>query len=100
VYARYINNASWSKLPAVKREARRLALNKNMSDKKEKYVPCCDAFKKFARSFKWFNLGGRYLLMPCLEHSGANYRINYCPSCGAEIRAVQIPLSAFNKFTT
>jgi hypothetical protein len=52
-------------------------------------VMCCDSFKKNIHNFGWFkldHLGEEQYLMPHIL--GTNYRINFCPSCGKEVRDV------------
>ncbi len=52
-------------------------------------VMCCDSFEKNIRNFGWFkldHLGEEQYLMPHIL--GTNYRINFCPSCGKEVRDV------------
>ena len=50
-------------------------------------VMCCDSFEKNIHNFGWFKLyhiGEEQYLMPHIL--GTNYRINFCPSCGKEVR--------------
>lgn len=52
-------------------------------------VMCCDSFQKNIHNFGWFkldHLGEDQYLMPHIL--GTNYRINFCPSCGKEVRDI------------
>ena len=52
-------------------------------------VMCCDYFEKNIHKFGWFkidHLGEEQYLMPHIL--GTNYRINFCPSCGKEVRDI------------
>ncbi len=53
--------------------------------------PCCEVFKKLIPSFQWMVLEKKTLLMPHIKVGDDRYRINYCLSCGAEVRDIQIP---------
>lgn len=51
--------------------------------------PCCEVFSKICREFTWFSLSekeGGYV-MPSFGH---HYRVNYCPSCGAHVRNIEL----------
>ena len=51
--------------------------------------------------FCWFSFeekeksGEKVFVMPCLSET--KFRINNCPSCGAEVRNIQIPEDEFLK---
>lgn len=54
---------------------------------------CCSSFLKIAPKFKWMKLknsGREILLMPHIVASNSMIRINHCPSCGKNVRDVEI----------
>lgn len=55
---------------------------------------CCDAFKDFIPMFNWFaydDKGVKIYVMPCMQVEQSNkLRINHCPSCGANIRDIEL----------
>lgn len=62
-------------------------------------IICCGIFEKYAKSFKWMSRyddnKNKIYLMP---HIGENmYRINNCPTCGAEIRSVELTSEQFSR---
>jgi hypothetical protein len=49
---------------------------------------CCPIFKDFAAAWKWFSVGDEnHLVLPnVLGIDGkSEWKVNYCPSCGAKI---------------
>jgi len=63
---------------------------------------CCDIFPKLALTFSWMSFVNdkkeSILCMPYIEYADIKYRINHCPSCGKEIRSIEIEVSKFSKF--
>jgi hypothetical protein len=63
---------------------------------------CCNSFKKIALTFSWMsfhdNKNESILCMPYILSENIRYRINHCPSCGREIRSIEIPASKLSKF--
>ena len=52
---------------------------------------CCEPFLNMMDEFQWFiTEDGKYLLMPCINTGSSNYRVNYCPSCGAHVRNIKL----------
>jgi len=56
---------------------------------------CCDRWPKFWPAFRWmtFEIDGEVMAaMPHIQNQNEpeRWRVNYCPSCGAEVRDVQI----------
>jgi len=54
---------------------------------------CCEVFPKLIYDFKWFTLrppGQDIQLMPCIPVGDIDYRLNFCPSCGADVRGIEI----------
>jgi len=50
---------------------------------------CCSAFKHFVGAFKWLSVldsDPKEFVMPHHKANGEMWRVNYCPSCGVEIR--------------
>jgi hypothetical protein len=68
---------------------------------------CCDAFQKTAKHFDWMSFnddnGQNILVMPHILINN-NYvdterlRVNYCPTCGHNVRDIQLPRKQFNNF--
>ena len=54
---------------------------------KEKH--CCESFKHFINIFYWMTLDKKYI-MPYTYQDGIKYRVNHCPSCGAEVRDIEL----------
>jgi hypothetical protein len=52
---------------------------------------CCKHFKEIAHNFGWFRLEDGTKVMPFLppRDNLGEIRVNYCPSCGKEIRNIQ-----------
>ncbi len=50
---------------------------------------CCKWFPSFVPTFCWMKLDGDYI-MPYTESKGVKLRVNYCPSCGSNVRDVSI----------
>lgn len=53
-------------------------------------VMCCDSFKKFIPIFKWMQTEEKICLMPYIQCGNLKMRINHCPSCGKEVRNIQL----------
>jgi len=53
---------------------------------------CCEAFPVFAKKVSWmsFNDKGSFVLLMPYFADDKNYRVNFCPNCGKEIRDIQI----------
>jgi hypothetical protein len=79
-----------------------------MSNRQNTAFICCDAFAKHAKHFDWMSFnddnGQNILVMPHIlitnhtNNSTERLRVNYCPTCGHNVRAVQIPRKQFNNF--
>lgn len=50
---------------------------------------CCESFKHFINIFYWMILDKKYI-MPYTYVDGIKYRVNHCPSCGAEVRDIEL----------
>ena len=65
---------------------------------------CCEVFPKLVKNFKWFSYidnGKKIYLMPCLSDDifySDKLRVNYCPSCGANISDITIDENLFMKY--
>jgi hypothetical protein len=60
-------------------------------------VFCCDFFKNNFKQYGWFslgNLGEQQFLMPYIL--GTNNRINFCPSCGKEVRNIILSYDVYH----
>lgn len=58
-------------------------------------IECCDAFIKMRNNFNWYSYkddkGNKVLCMPVMRSpNGDNLRVNHCPSCGAEVRSIEL----------
>lgn len=70
-----------------------------MNTEKQKAIEvaemCCEIFPKLIESFDWFTIDndncGKDYIMPNIKRGIISYRVNHCPSCGAEVRGVRIP---------
>lgn len=55
---------------------------------------CCQVLPEILNHFQWMSAdfeGEKKLLMPHFNtHGNIRYRVNHCPSCGAEIRDIEI----------
>ena len=49
---------------------------------------CCAVWPDFFPAWKWFGFEHNqdFLAMPYRHLDGQNWRVNYCPACGAEVR--------------
>jgi hypothetical protein len=50
---------------------------------------CCDVWSKLIKSFFWYYFVNypEYRAMPCIpDTDGYKWRVNYCPSCGQNVR--------------
>ena len=61
---------------------------------------CCEPFKRFIHQLSWFSYtndeGEIIILMPCFIGSDNNkYRINHCPTCGADVRQLKLTENEF-----
>lgn len=63
---------------------------------------CCNSFTKIAKGISWMQFVDEnketILCMPYIKSGEIKYRINYCPSCGKEIRSIEIKLSKYLNF--
>ena len=50
---------------------------------------CCKSFKNFIKKFYWMTLDKKYI-MPYTYVDGIKYRVNHCPSCGADVRDIEL----------
>lgn len=60
-----------------------------MTDTPEATPPCCEVWSSLVPTFDWYRFDDfpELLAMPCVQdHNGQQWRINYCPSCGAPRR--------------
>lgn len=64
-------------------------------------IKCCDVFIKMADRFNWmrYEKDGKYVrVMPHIPKSNTitgsiikhNHRVNFCPSCGKDIRDIEL----------
>jgi hypothetical protein len=55
---------------------------------------CCEVWAKICGYFEWMTPGDSSRIMPHITHRDAKFRVNYCPSCGAECRAIETTSTA------
>jgi hypothetical protein len=59
-------------------------------------IKCCDFFGKMRHHFDWFSYqddnGQKVYCMPVLKSCDGHtkLRINHCPSCGKEVRNIEL----------
>lgn len=59
-------------------------------------ITCCKAFEEIIPELGWFktiqeNKDDKIIfMMPYIENKGVKYRVNFCPSCGTNIRSIII----------
>lgn len=79
----------------------------NLGNLKPENVICCGNFEKFLTAFDWFSVVNEtgkpdklddMLLMPCIKVDGVKWIVQFCPSCGAEIRDVKINKTTLQKY--
>ena len=62
----------------------------------EQSIKCCDFFGKMRHHFEWFSYqdddNKKVRCMPVLKSCDGitKLRINYCPSCGKEVRNIEL----------
>ena len=52
---------------------------------------CCEAFKNNLNKFDWYSFGetpDKKFVMPIIKET--NCRVNYCFSCGKEVRGIEV----------
>jgi hypothetical protein len=63
-------------------------------NKNQEFIPvCCGNFERMITAFGWFKVDDPTvdkLLMPYLEVDGVKWRVNNCPSCGHNVRSIEI----------
>ena len=57
---------------------------------------CCSVFPKIAKRLKWSIYKDR-VINPCINTQSFKLLINFCPSCGADIRGIVISKDEFDK---
>jgi hypothetical protein len=61
---------------------------------------CCNGFRKIAKRLSWYSYGEddeKTLIMPFIFNAPGEYRVNFCPSCGKNIRDIEIKESDFRQ---
>ena len=60
-------------------------MNKTVKNK-----PCCEVFDNIKDELEWFSFINdeeeKVFCMPCIRSVDGLLRVNYCPSCGKEVR--------------
>lgn len=59
----------------------------------KKNVICCLGMFKLIPKLKWYNMADKWVSLPCFPDT--NIRINFCPSCGKEIRTILLTKKDF-----
>ena len=61
---------------------------------------CCDGFKATRLNYRWMSMvfeGKIEYLMPHFQGLEVDWRVNYCPVCGVEVRAIRLSEEKFNE---
>lgn len=58
---------------------------------------CCSNFKKISGHFRWMRTNDSIYLAPHFPVADVKYRINFCPSCGKDIRSIELTREEFKK---
>lgn len=61
------------------------------------YIPCCSTFKDIINTMEWMGLGEN-LIMPHYTIQCIKFRVNFCPSCGKNIREIEVPYKESKKW--
>ncbi len=60
---------------------------------------CCDTFDEMRHHFDWFSYqdgnGQKVICTPVLKNT--NLRVSYCPSCGKEVRDIELKTNENDK---
>lgn len=62
--------------------------------------PCCEAFEKVAKTFHWHTMeydNREVYVVPTIIANDTKHRVNYCPSCGTEVRDIELDREKWNK---
>ena len=51
---------------------------------------CCESFKDFIPLFYWMTLDEKYIMPHVIVNIRYKLRINNCPSCGADVRDIEL----------
>ena len=61
---------------------------------------CCEVFPKIAIQMNWIYMGlqdNPYYSIPHVGNGDIRLGVNFCPSCGADIRGIVISKDEFDK---
>lgn len=66
-------------------------------NKKTLEVTCCKPFESMVSEFQWYSVAENkvYYCMPCIVSNGLSWRVNFCPSCGENVRSIRIEAEEF-----
>lgn len=57
-------------------------------------IECCEWFPKMIERFEWFSFDENGKKVLCMPHFNVSedlqLRVNHCPSCGKEVRGIEI----------
>jgi hypothetical protein len=63
---------------------------------------CCGYFEKYASSLGWMHFTDddeqKIRVMPHINANGSRWRVNNCPTCGFEVRGIQVTEEQFKNF--
>lgn len=55
----------------------------------------CAVFEDMAKRFSWMSYEANGQRIACMPHihgsNGERWRVNHCPSCGREVRSIEVP---------
>lgn len=58
-------------------------------------VMCCAVFEDMAKRLSWMIYEANGQRLACVPHihgsNGERWRVNHCPSCGREVRSIEVP---------
>ncbi len=62
-------------------------------------VVCCAVFEDMVKMFSWMSYEHEGKKLACMPHihgsNGERWRVNHCPSCGREVRSIELPWDFF-----
>jgi hypothetical protein len=67
-------------------------------NKKTLEVTCCKPFESMVSEFMWYTFednGQIFYVMPCIVLNDISWRVNFCPSCGENVRSIRIESEDF-----
>ena len=85
-----LNNNPYTKAPP----------HPGVNNKEMKAKELCECFSHFIPLVQWMVTEDGTRLMPHIKDGDNRWRINYCPSCGKEVRSIELTEEEFLSITT